>query len=113
MTGRKHSRKPESQIRIARERMEILLDLAEKEVKKHPDRSRRYVELARKIGMRYNVRLGSHKRRICRRCNTLLIPGHNSKVRASAGRKSMIVTCLNCGSLSRYPYKEEKKLIKR
>jgi len=60
---RRISKKPEQHIKIARERILILLDLAEKEFKKHPERSRRYVELARKISLRYNVRLSKQLKR--------------------------------------------------
>ena len=41
--------KPNWMIDIAQERMDILFNRAEKEYKEHPERSHRYVELARKI----------------------------------------------------------------
>lgn len=41
-------RKPEWQEDIAKERIEILFRLAENEFKKYPERSRRYIQLARK-----------------------------------------------------------------
>jgi len=70
---RQRGKKPEYQLKIARERIEILLNMAEKEFRKHPGRSARYVELARKIGTRYNVRLTKEqKRKFCKNCNTLL-----------------------------------------
>jgi RNase P subunit RPR2 len=42
-------KKPDWMIEIAQERMDILFNRAEKEYKEHPERSHRYVELARKI----------------------------------------------------------------
>jgi len=54
---RKRSKKPEWQSKIARERIEILFKIAERKLEGHPERSRRYIELARKIGLRYNIRL--------------------------------------------------------
>src|SRR3989344_6871961 len=45
--------KPDWQQKIAEERIKILFDLAKKEFEKNPQRSRRYVELARNIGTRY------------------------------------------------------------
>jgi len=63
---RARGRKPLWQQKIARERIQILFSLAEKEIKKHPERSRRYIELARKLGLRYNVRLPRElKRKFC------------------------------------------------
>ena len=100
------SQKPEWQTKIAKERIEILFSLAEKEFKEHPDRSKRYIELARKIGLRYNVRLSKDdKRKFCKICNTLLKPGISSKVRLDKSTKTINVKCLNCEKISRFPYK--------
>jgi ribonuclease P protein subunit RPR2 len=101
-------RKPQWQRRIARERIKILFDLAKKSLEKYPERSRRYVELLRKIGLKYNVRLSKNiKRSICKNCNQLLIPGKTSTVRLS--KKTVIVKCLECGKIYRYPYSRKKK----
>ena len=98
-------RKPSWQRRIARERIDILFQLAEKELRKHPERSRRYVELARKIGLRYNVRLKKYKRKFCKNCNTLLIPGLTSKIELDTRNKCVVVICKNCKKIYRYRYK--------
>jgi ribonuclease P protein subunit RPR2 len=100
-TVRTRKKRPEYQLGIARERIEILMGLAEKEFRKHPERSRRYVGLARKIGMRYNVRLGrGQKRRFCKGCNTLLKPGVTSSQRTERG--VIVIKCLNCNKIYRY-----------
>jgi len=108
-------KKPESWQKIAKERIAILFDEAESSFAKHPERSRRYVELARKIGMRYNVRFEKRmKMRFCRKCNSYLKPGVNSRVRTDEKRKSVLTTCLSCGHVSRHPYIREKiELLKR
>jgi len=98
------SKKPDFQSKIATERIGILFDLADKELRKHPERSRRYVELARKIGLRYNVRLGELKRKFCKKCNTILKSGFTSKVRIDRKRKVVETTCLNCKKVYRIPY---------
>ncbi len=104
----RRGRKPGWQRRIARERINILFRLAEKTLAKHPERSRRYVELARKIGLRYNVRLPKRlKRRFCKRCNTLLVPGRTCEVRVK--EKILMVRCLNCSKIYRYPLSKKKK----
>jgi len=103
---RRINRKPEQYIKIAEERIEILFDLAEKEFKQHPERSKRYVQLARKIGLRYNVRLPKEiKRKFCKKCNSLLIPSVTSKVRIDSKTKAITIKCLNCEKTYRYPYK--------
>lgn len=70
------------------------------------DLARRYLNLARKIGMRYTVRIPTRlKRSTCKSCRAPLIPNVTSRVRSRDGRK--IVTCLACGGIMRYPYKGE------
>lgn len=109
-SGVRSRKKPGWQQDIALERIEILFSLAGKEFARHPDRSHRYAELARKIGMRYNVSIPKQiKRRICNKCNRYLFPGKNSKVRSSSSTLAMEVKCLECGHVARYPYAREKR----
>lgn len=99
-------RKPEWQQKIAQERIQILFKLAKKEFRRHPERSKRYIELARKIGLRYNVRLSKYlKRSFCKKCNSLLIPGLTSSVRLDSKRKVVNIKCLKCDKIYRYKYK--------
>jgi len=98
------TKKPEWQKKIAEERIQILFDLAEKEFKKYPERSSRYVELARKIGLRYNIRLPKEtKRKFCKNCNTLLKPGLTSKIRFQ--NKTLTIKCVVCNKIYRYRVK--------
>lgn len=100
-------KKPRWQKRIAKERIEILFELARKSLEKYPERSKRYVELLRKIGLRYNIRLRKNiKRSICKNCNQLLIPGKTATVRLN--KKTIIVKCLECGKIYRYPFSRGK-----
>ena len=99
------SAKPDWQQQIARERIEILLKLAEKEFEQYSERSKRYVELARKIGLRYNVRLTKEqKRKFCKNCFNLLTPS-TSTVRLDSRSKTIIIKCQKCNKLYRQPYK--------
>ena len=90
---------------IARERMELLFNLAvENAIKGRMSRAHRYAWLIRKIGMRYNVRLPWYmRRRICRSCNRFMMPGKNSRVRFHDGR--VVITCLHCGRVYRIPHR--------
>ena len=105
---RKRSGKPVWQQEIARERIMILMGLAESEFRKHPERSHRYADLARKIGMRYNVPMPREARRICKGCHRFMVPGRNSVVRANPATRSMESKCMECGRVSRHPYAREK-----
>jgi ribonuclease P protein subunit RPR2 len=86
---------------IASERIEQLFELAEAEFSNHSERSDRYVQLAKEIGMRYRVRLPKRfKVRFCRKCVRYLVYGVNARVRVN--KKRTVITCLNCGDVRRY-----------
>ena len=103
--GEDRSSKPAWQREIADERMRILFGLAEEALGKNPERSRRYVSLARKIGMRYNVRMPKSLRAgFCKECNSLLKPGVNCVVRANSRNRAIEMHCLRCKAVRRYPY---------
>ena len=111
---RKHQSKPKWQISIAKERIARLFSLADSEFHSHPERSHRHVSLARKIAMRYNVRLPPElKRRYCGKCYKYLKPTINCRIRTSAAQQAVITTCLECGNVMRFPYRREKILRKR
>ncbi|MCL4552713.1 MAG: RNase P subunit [Candidatus Marsarchaeota archaeon] len=68
-----------------------------------PAMARAQAALARKVKLRFNVRLEPHLRSFtCRGCKGLLVPGVNARVRLGHGKPTMIrVTCLDCGHLNR------------
>jgi len=100
----RRTKKPEWQQSIARERIQILFDLAEKEFRKHPERSKRYVELARKMGLRYNIRLPKElKKKFCKNCGTLLKPGLTSEIRIR--NKTLTIRCKICNKIYRHRVK--------
>ncbi len=93
---------------IAQRRIKRLFELAEQEAARgREDRSDRYVQLARRIGMRYRVRIPGHlKMRICKSCNSYLIPGRNMRVRLRG--EYITTTCLRCGRQMRRPYTSKR-----
>jgi len=98
-------KKPEYQLKIARERIAILLDEADKMVKEDKKLAKRYVELARKIGMRYNVRITEYKKKFCGKCHAYLKSGLTSKHRLKNGL--LQIECLECKNIMRYSYKKK------
>lgn len=106
--------KPEAWKRIAKERIALLFKEAGKESGEHPERSKRYVQLARRIGMRYNVRMDkAMKMKFCDKCSSYLKPGVSCRVRTNKDKQAIVVTCLACGFVSRHPYIREKRIIKK
>ena len=95
-TGRK-GRRTRAMVRIARDRVSQLFALAEREsLGGHPEIADRYVTLARRIGMRYNVRLLREYRELyCRTCSAYWVEGRTVRTRLRSGRR--VRTCLRCG----------------
>ncbi len=103
-------REKEHQRKVASERVDVLLSLAEKFAKDRPERARRYVELAWEIAKKHRVRLGKRKRRFCRKCFTYWTAG-TLRVRLVHNPYPMVVyRCLVCGEEYRFPYVREKKM---
>ena len=91
--------KPEWQIKIAKERIDILFDEAAKT--KNPDLQRRYMQLAKKIGMRYNVRLAGKKKMFCKHCFYYF----SGSVRRRLKNGKIVIKCPGCGRVTRQVYK--------
>jgi ribonuclease P protein subunit RPR2 len=88
-------------VRIARERIADLFALAEREATQGNGRlAGRYVALARRVGMRYNVRLLAEYRELyCRGCSAFWVDGRTVRTRIRSGRRTR--TCLLCGRTRR------------
>lgn len=99
--------------RVAQDRIDTLFTLAEREaLRGNWTRADRYVELARNIGMRYNVPMGPLNRlRLCRGCHAFLMPSVTAKIRV--GRDRVTGTCLRCGRVTRFPYLRERRERRR
>jgi len=96
--------------KIAKERVEKLLELAEQRTRENNELSRklakRYVRLARDISMHYKVGIPKEKKRIiCKRCNNFLIPGINCSVRIASSNKYVVYKC-ECGAEKHIFYKQ-------
>ena len=74
----------------------------------NPAIAREQAALARKVKLRFNVRLEpSMTRFTCRGCKGLLVPGVNARVRLGHGKDTIIrVTCADCGHVNRRVVKE-------
>jgi ribonuclease P protein subunit RPR2 len=94
------------QRKIALRRISRLLVLARGELDGKPERSVRYVQLARRIATRCKVRAPRPLTRdVCKRCDTFLVPGNTCTVRLRRSRLN--VTCRKCGMVYRIPYRKD------
>lgn len=88
----------------AKDRIYTLYELSQSRAREGDlDMARHYLEIARKVGMRYTVRIPSDlKMSICKGCFSPLIPGLTSRSRTRNGKT--VITCLECGSIKRYEH---------
>ena len=106
-----HKREKIKRQGIASERIKILFELADDAASENISRADRYVELARAVGMRYNVGIpGEHKRKFCKYCNKYLLPSVTSRTRINSPGHRVEITCLNCKKKMFFPYVKEKKI---
>jgi len=94
------------------QRIKILYKIAVEEARKgNIEYSRMLTGLINRLSTRNRVKLPRNvKRGICRNCGAPLIPGVTSRVRLERdGRTSrLVVRCLICGWIHRYPYKPQR-----
>jgi len=101
--------------KIARERVNTLFTLAERIFPYEPELANRYVEIALAVQQKARIRMPRKwKRRYCKKCHSFLVPGVNARVRLRNKRMPhVVVKCLNCGHIMRYPYLKEQKARRR
>jgi len=86
---------------IVSQRIDRLFDIASSDFAADSARSDRYVAHARRLAMRYRVRLGkTHKMQFCRNCGAYFVYGINARVRVK--NKRTVITCLRCNDVRRY-----------
>lgn len=82
---------------IARERIDLLVESALKE--KDEELAARQMHRAKKIAMRFRVRLPYAARQLfCKKCKAFIVPGRSSRVRVGRAKtRAVRITCLRCG----------------
>ena len=106
MGRQRYERMRERRQKIALERISHLVSMAENEALAGNDSlADRYLHLARKIGMRYNVRMPrGYKLMYCRDCGAFLVPSRKSRIRLTG--KRLTRQCTECGAYHRIPLGE-------
>ncbi|RLI88522.1 MAG: ribonuclease P [Archaeoglobales archaeon] len=91
---------------IALRRINLLLGKAQEIKFEDYELARRYVELARKIAMRYRVRIPKELRLYCKKCG---YPYRHDRLRVRVSKSRVIITCLNCGFVRRVPIRPKRQ----
>lgn len=103
MMNMKNNKKARNK-KLARERIYELFRQAESVYKKDPELANRYVKLARKLQLKYRIRLPSEMRRkFCKNCLHFLVPSKNCRVRLQ--KNHIVYYCLDCKNFSRFVHK--------
>ena len=101
---KKHYKKPAKIQKIAKKRIEFLFQEAKNAFKKDSKLSDKYIKMARRIAMKYKIRLPSElKKRFCKHCHKYLVPSVNCRIRIHKHR--VIYYCLSCKHFMRHPIK--------
>ena len=110
--AKRYQKKPEKLMLIAQQRVYKLFKEADSAFAKNtaPGKilANRYVELARKIAMKFKLRLPkAMKMSFCKNCFSYIKPGKNCTVRLTNSK--LVYHCLECNGYMRYPYILEKR----
>ncbi|MBD3310248.1 hypothetical protein GF351_03440 [Candidatus Woesearchaeota archaeon] len=106
--AKRYAKDKQKQKEIARQRIRELFDQAKKMFSTDPKLSDRYVRLAKKLSMKYKVRIPQElRRRMCKHCLAYLVPDKTSQTRTKEGK--VVIHCLRCGGIMRVPYLRERK----
>jgi len=103
--------KKEEQKKIAKKRIIKLFELAEKKAfENNFDLADRYVHIARKISMKYLVKIpDEYKRNYCKYCYSYLLPGFNKRIRIK--NKKLVIFCSDCNRFSRLNFNIKKNKV--
>ncbi|MFH1505620.1 MAG: ribonuclease P [archaeon] len=97
---RRHKPKPEDQRKLVRERISKLFKEADDIYMEKPVMADRYVQLARKLAMKYKVKLTTlQKRKFCSHCYKY------KRGRTRLRDKKLVYYCPECKRYTRTPYK--------
>ncbi|MCS7122072.1 MAG: ribonuclease P [Archaeoglobaceae archaeon] len=102
-------RDKELERKIARERIDELMKRSQIYKYTSYELAKRYVELAKKISMKYRVRMSrEQKRSFCKKC---MYPYRADRMRVRIKKRRVIVTCLNCKHSRRFQLKPKTSNI--
>jgi len=100
---KRYNKKPLRHVTLAKQHIHDLFKEAKAIYKIDKKLANRYVFLARKIAMKFKVKIPKeYKRRFCKHCYTYLVPGDNCKVRTSRG--NVVYYCYSCKKYMKIGY---------
>jgi ribonuclease P protein subunit RPR2 len=99
---RGYAKKSADTVKTAKLHIDSLLNQAKNVAKEKPALANRYVTLARKIAMKFKIRMTSEQKRLfCPYCYKFILPGKTLRVRVHGSK--LIYYCLHCKKFWRKP----------
>ncbi|PIN80300.1 ribonuclease P [Candidatus Woesearchaeota archaeon CG10_big_fil_rev_8_21_14_0_10_30_7] len=105
MTKKKKSKKE------ARKDVELFFSKARDVFDKNKSLANDYVRKARRVMLKYRMRVPKLKSNFCKYCYSYLVIGKNARSRTREGK--IVITCFECKNFTRLPFIREKKVNKR
>jgi ribonuclease P protein subunit RPR2 len=103
----KRQKQKQKQERKALKHMKSLFELEQKIVYKNNKLANRYIQLIRRLAMKFRLKTPSEmKRAYCKHCYVALAPGQNCRIRTRNGK--LVYYCYNCKKYTRIPIKNSK-----
>ncbi len=82
---------------IAKERIDVLFNLAKEYANADSALSREYIKHMKKISTHCRMKLPKAvKDSVCKKCNSVLIPGFNTHISIASSHKYVVYECLAC-----------------
>jgi ribonuclease P protein subunit RPR2 len=107
--GKKYKKRSREIIESAKEEILRLFSEAEKAFSYDKKLANRYVDMARRIGMKCKIRIPPElQRRFCKHCYSFLVPGKNLRVRMQKGH--VVYYCLECKKFMRFPHNLKSRI---
>lgn len=101
----RRSKKPLISQKDIKERVQFLLEEADRVIGQDLEMAQKYALQARKIQMRTRLKFPAQwTKRFCKHCKSFLYPGINSRIRLSSSNKVVAIKCFHCNGYSRIPY---------
>ncbi len=99
--------------KIALERINRLMDFAERHAAERPEIAKEAILLAMRIAQKARVRIPKkYKRMFCRKCGTPFWTPNSFTVRIRDRRSThVVIRCLKCGYIKRIPVSKKSKTI--
>lgn len=94
---------------VASQEVDSILEQAVETAKTDIELAKKQAAIARRICLKFNIRLPYVKRQLfCRGCKQFIAPGINARARISSKPRTLILTCLDCEHTYRRPLKTRK-----